>query len=77
MLNFLTANSSSDGLRDHKAEKSHVLNPYGIVAQLRYENVMFKCTSFSLSSTYRTIDSGKNQAHCFTAACRQKLSEEP
>ena len=35
MLNFLTANISPDGLRDHNAEKSHVLKPYGIVAQLR------------------------------------------
>jgi len=36
MLNFLTANISPDGLRDHNAKKSHVLKPYGIVAQLRY-----------------------------------------
>jgi len=35
MLNFLTANISPDGLRDYKAEKAHVLKPYGIVAQLR------------------------------------------
>jgi len=31
MLNFLTADISPDGLRDHKAEKSHVLKPYEIV----------------------------------------------
>jgi len=35
MLDFLTANISPDVLRDHNAEKSHVLKPYGIVAQFR------------------------------------------
>jgi len=39
MLNFLTANISPDGLRDHNADKSHVLKPNGIVAQLRSEKL--------------------------------------
>jgi len=39
MLNFLTANISPDGLRDHTAEKSHLLKPYGIVDQLGLLNL--------------------------------------
>ncbi|NEX14190.1 MAG: hypothetical protein C1941_05810 [Prosthecochloris sp.] len=35
MRKFLSANTSPDCLRDHKAEKSHLLKPYGIVAQPR------------------------------------------
>uniref|UniRef100_B3EQX1 Uncharacterized protein n=1 Tax=Chlorobium phaeobacteroides (strain BS1) TaxID=331678 RepID=B3EQX1_CHLPB len=35
MLNYLTANLSPDGSRDHNAEKSHVLKPCGMVGQLK------------------------------------------
>uniref|UniRef100_B3ENI5 Uncharacterized protein n=1 Tax=Chlorobium phaeobacteroides (strain BS1) TaxID=331678 RepID=B3ENI5_CHLPB len=34
MLIFLITNISPDGLRDHNAEKSHVLKPYGIVGHV-------------------------------------------
>ncbi|NEX14276.1 MAG: hypothetical protein C1941_06245 [Prosthecochloris sp.] len=46
MLNFLTANISPYGLRDHTAEKSHVLTPYGIADQLRIKNNLLTTSTF-------------------------------
>ena len=57
MLNFLTANISPDGLRDHNAEKSHVLKPYGIVGHAASASLQGTCGSIlqrrplSLAST--------------------------
>jgi len=45
MLNFLTANISPDGLRDHKAEKSHVLKPCGIVGHAASASLQGTCGS--------------------------------
>ncbi|NEX13122.1 MAG: hypothetical protein C1941_00185 [Prosthecochloris sp.] len=45
MLNFLTANISPDGLRDHKAEKSHMFKPYGIVGHAASASLQGTCGS--------------------------------
>ncbi|NEX13730.1 MAG: hypothetical protein C1941_03390 [Prosthecochloris sp.] len=45
MPNFLTANISPDGLRDHTAEKSHVLKPYGIVGHAASASLQRTCGS--------------------------------
>ena len=45
MLNFLTANISPNGLRDHKAEKSHLLKPYGIVGHAASASLQGTCGS--------------------------------
>ncbi|NEX14874.1 MAG: hypothetical protein C1941_09315 [Prosthecochloris sp.] len=45
MLNFLTANISLDGLRDHTAEKSHVLKPYGMVGHAVSASLQGTCGS--------------------------------
>ena len=45
MLNFLTANISPDGLRDHNAEKTHVLKPYGIVDHAASASLQGTCGS--------------------------------
>ena len=45
MLNFLTANISPDGLRDHNADKSHVLKPNGIVDHAASASLQGTCGS--------------------------------
>jgi len=45
MLNFLTVNCSPDGLSDYKAEKSHVLKPYGIVGHAASASLQGTCGS--------------------------------
>ncbi|NEX13206.1 MAG: hypothetical protein C1941_00615 [Prosthecochloris sp.] len=45
MLNFLTADISPDGLRNHKAEKSHVLKPYEIIGHAASASLQVTCGS--------------------------------
>jgi|GEM_PF-2947661 len=50
---FLTANILPDGLRDHNAEKSHVLKHYEIVAQFR---IISSAHAFTRFGTKKVIN---------------------